>query len=279
MRSPPQGTDRHPCHNRKTLMGKHGLTSARDGRRTPVPPRARGASFRTLSTSGAAVLAAAGLMLTVALPAQAAEIALAPLAAETTEHLEAQTLAIAASVSAPVIVRDAISVTSPQPVVIDSAPVPAPVSASMTDAGTAAAADSRTTDDAEATPATTITTESSALTPRPVRAYPGQAVLDYADTFVGVVPYGSGNDPNDSFAYDGYTQYVLAAFGIDLPRGAFNQSQMGTQISMSEAQAGDLLSWPEGHIGFYDGNGGMYDSPDCGRTVQHRDTITWATLS
>ncbi|WP_146083976.1 hypothetical protein [Rathayibacter iranicus] len=101
-----------------------------------------------MSASGTAVLAAAGLMLAVAVPAQAAEIAPTPFAAETTEHFEAQTLAIAASVSAPVILRDAISVTSPQPVVIDSAPVPA----SMTDASTAAAADSRTTDDAEASP-------------------------------------------------------------------------------------------------------------------------------
>lgn len=252
-------------------MGKHSLTSARDGRRTPVPRRTRDASFRTLSTNGAAVLAAAGLMLTVAVPAQAAEIAPAPFAAEATEHLEAQTLAIVASASAPVIVRDAISVTSPQPVVIDPTPVPA----SMTDAGTAAAEDSRTTDDAGATPATASNTESPALTPRSLQAYSGQAVLDYAATFVGVVPYGNGNDPNDSFACDGYTQYVLAAFGIDLPRGAFSQSQMGAQVPMSEAQAGDLLYWPEGHIGFYDGNGGMYDSPDWGRMVQHRDTITW----
>ncbi|AZZ54958.1 C40 family peptidase [Rathayibacter iranicus] len=66
--------------------------------------------------------------------------------------------------------------------------------------------------------------------------------------------------PNDSFDCDGYTRYVLAAFGIDLPRDAFNQSRVGTQIPISEAQAGDLRYWPDGDIGFYDGNGGMYDS-------------------
>lgn len=107
----------------------------------------------------------------------------------------------------------------------------------------------------------------------PAVARSGEAILAYAAQFVGVVPYGNGNDPSDSFACDGYVQYVFAAFGVSLPRGAGAQAASGVQISASEAVAGDLLYWPEGHIAIYDGAGGMYDSPDWGRYVQHRLSI------
>lgn len=107
----------------------------------------------------------------------------------------------------------------------------------------------------------------------PAVARSGEAILAYAAQFVGVVPYGNGNDPSDSFACDGYVQYVFAAFGVSLPRGAGAQAASGVQISASEAVAGDLLYWGEGHIAIYDGAGGMYDSPDWGRYVQHRLSI------
>ncbi|WP_411557095.1 C40 family peptidase [Plantibacter sp. MPB07] len=107
----------------------------------------------------------------------------------------------------------------------------------------------------------------------PAVARSGEAILAYAAQFVGVVPYGNGNDPSDSFACDGYVQYVFGAFGVSLPRGAGAQAASGVQISASEAVAGDLLYWPEGHIAIYDGAGGMYDSPDWGRYVQHRLSI------
>ncbi|MGK9147879.1 C40 family peptidase [Plantibacter flavus] len=114
---------------------------------------------------------------------------------------------------------------------------------------------------------------SSATFAAPAVARSGEAILSYASQFVGVVPYGNGNDPSDSFSCDGFVQYVFAAFGVSLPRGAGAQAASGVQISASEAVAGDLLYWGEGHIAIYDGAGGMYDSPDWGRYVQHRLSI------
>lgn len=107
----------------------------------------------------------------------------------------------------------------------------------------------------------------------PASVYSGEAVIAFASQFVGVVPYGMGNTPTTSFSCDGYTQYVLANFGIHLPRLANSQAALGVPISASDAKAGDLLWWPGQHIAFYDGNGGMYDSPTWGRYVQHRNTI------
>jgi cell wall-associated NlpC family hydrolase len=107
----------------------------------------------------------------------------------------------------------------------------------------------------------------------PAQGYSGQAVLDYAAQFVGLVPYGEGNSPTTSFSCDGYTQYVFAGFGISLPRGADHQAALGVRIDQSQAVAGDLVWWPGRHVGIYDGAGGMYNSPTWGRYVEHVATL------
>jgi len=108
----------------------------------------------------------------------------------------------------------------------------------------------------------------SGVTP-PAQSYSGAAILAYASQFIGVVPYGGGNSPTTSFSCDGFTQYVFAGFGISLPRGADHQAALGVVIDQSQAAAGDLVWWPGRHIGIYDGDGGMYNSPTWGRYAEH----------
>jgi cell wall-associated NlpC family hydrolase len=103
----------------------------------------------------------------------------------------------------------------------------------------------------------------------PNQPYSGSALIAYAAQFVGKVPYGMGNSPTTSFSCDGYTQYVFAGFGIKLPRGADHQAALGVRISQADAVAGDLIWWPGQHVGIYDGAGGMYNSPNWGRYVEH----------
>jgi peptidoglycan DL-endopeptidase CwlO len=103
----------------------------------------------------------------------------------------------------------------------------------------------------------------------PNQPYSGAALIAYAAKFVGVVPYGTGNSPSTSFSCDGYTQYVFAGFGITLPRTADRQAALGVRIAKADAVAGDLVWWPGQHIGIYDGAGGMYNSPDYPRYVEH----------
>jgi len=114
--------------------------------------------------------------------------------------------------------------------------------------------------------------------PAPAQVFSGEAVLAYAATFVGKVPYGMGNSPDTSFSCDGFTQYVFAGFGISLPRGADHQARLGVRISQAEAQAGDFVYWPGQHIGIYDGAGGMYNSPNWGRYVEHVSTLWGSPL-
>lgn len=104
----------------------------------------------------------------------------------------------------------------------------------------------------------------------PAQSYSGQAVVDFAMQFVGVVPYGSGNSPTTSFSCDGLTQYVFKNFGIYLPRVVHNQAAMGVPISAADARPGDLLWYPGQHIGIFAGNGMMIDSPRPGMYVAYR---------
>jgi len=103
--------------------------------------------------------------------------------------------------------------------------------------------------------------------------FAADSIISAAEQWVGVVPYGNGNNPSDSFSCDGYVQYVFSQNGISLPRGVAAQAALGTVISQSEAKAGDLVWYPGQHIGIYDGAGGMYDSPDWGRYVLHRSSV------
>ncbi|CAD6007059.1 NlpC/P60 family protein [Agreia sp. COWG] len=141
-----------------------------------------------------------------------------------------------------------------------------------------AAAAAQAAEDAEASTrlassSSSSTTSTAKTFAAPQGGYSGEAVVAYAEQFVGVVPYGWGADPNDSFGCDGLTQYVFGQFGISLPRGVDKQAALATRISQSEAVAGDLVVWPGEHIGIYDGAGGIVHSPDFGRYVEHAHSL------
>jgi cell wall-associated NlpC family hydrolase len=113
-------------------------------------------------------------------------------------------------------------------------------------------------------------------TPPPVVNPPsgidGNAVVAYAEQFVGVVPYTGGATPEEGFGCDGLTQYVYGQFGISLPRYVPIQAAAGIRISDADARAGDAVVW-SGHIGIYDGDGGVIHAPDYGRMVEHAHSL------
>jgi cell wall-associated NlpC family hydrolase len=179
----------------------------------------------------------------------------------TTQTIPLQTITVADNVVASPIVRDEITATSVEELaVIEAAANAARVAAENAEAARVAA--ERAAIVSQAT--------SKAI---PAQLVPANSIIEAAQQWVGKVPYGSGNNPADSFSCDGYTQYVYAQNGISLPRGVGAQYAMGTEIPKSEAKAGDLLVWKGQHVGIYDGKGGMYDSPLPGRYVQHRSDM------
>jgi cell wall-associated NlpC family hydrolase len=110
--------------------------------------------------------------------------------------------------------------------------------------------------------------------PAPVKAgAPGSAefgatVLAIASRYAGV-PYRYGGTTPAGFDCSGYTGYVYAQVGIDLPRTSSAQRAATRRISRSEAVPGDLVSLP-GHVGLYAGGGMMWDAPSSGGFVSKR---------
>ena len=81
----------------------------------------------------------------------------------------------------------------------------------------------------------------------------------------------------DAFDCSGLTAYAYAAAGISLPHSSRAQSELGTQVSRAELQAGDLVFFytPVSHVGLYIGNGMMvhartYGSPVAVTSVDQR---------
>nr|WP_240986826.1 NlpC/P60 family protein [Acididesulfobacillus acetoxydans] len=86
-----------------------------------------------------------------------------------------------------------------------------------------------------------------------------QGIVTEAKKFIGT-PYVWGGTSPSGFDCSGFTQYVYASQGVELPRVSRDQAQIGSPVSASDLQAGDLVffSFSGGvvdHVGIYLGKG------------------------
>ncbi|GAB2469096.1 hypothetical protein GCM10027063_06880 [Promicromonospora xylanilytica] len=97
----------------------------------------------------------------------------------------------------------------------------------------------------------------------------GSAVVSIGMRYLGV-PYLWGGSTPSGFDCSGFTSYVFAQVGIDLPRTSSEQRYAGTEVPWSQAQAGDLL-WSPGHISIYAGDGMQIEAPVPGKSVRYTE--------
>lgn len=92
------------------------------------------------------------------------------------------------------------------------------------------------------------------------------SILSIAASFAGLYYIYGGTTPA-GFDCSGYTQYVFAQVGINLPRTSEAQQQAVTAVS--NPQPGDLVFFgsPAYHVGIYAGNGMMWASPHTGAVI------------
>jgi cell wall-associated NlpC family hydrolase len=73
-----------------------------------------------------------------------------------------------------------------------------------------------------------------------------------------------------SFDCSGLMEYAYAAAGVRLPHSSLGQSRMGTPVSRTALQPGDLVFFysPVSHVGMYIGNGNIVHAPTAGDVVK-----------
>ncbi|HZG76794.1 MAG TPA: C40 family peptidase [Paenibacillus sp.] len=76
------------------------------------------------------------------------------------------------------------------------------------------------------------------------------------------VDYKYGGTTTRGFDCSGFTSYVFAQLGVELPRRSVDQANEGTKIAKSELRAGDLVFFNTdgkgiSHVGIYLGDGKM----------------------
>lgn len=116
-------------------------------------------------------------------------------------------------------------------------------------------------------------------------------LVAYAKSFLGV-PYDFGAAPYEEskkFDCSSFTQYVFKKFGVNLPRLAKDQDNIGSRVSRSELQTGDLIFFTvpgrfendaiPGHVGIYIGDGKFIHTwGDPGVQISELDSGYWSTV-
>lgn len=106
-----------------------------------------------------------------------------------------------------------------------------------------------------------------APSPAPDSRYGG--VVGIAMQYLGVPYRWGGADPSTGFDCSGFSMYVYAKVGVSLPHHAATQFGMGTAVSRSELQPGDLVFFHGlGHMGIYVGGGNFIHAPRTGDVVK-----------
>ncbi len=121
-------------------------------------------------------------------------------------------------------------------------------------AAAAAAAARKKEADAAAAASSGETSATSEVTYSAPTSSNGQAVVNYACQFVGNPYVYGGTSLTNGTDCSGFVMSVYGAFGIGLPHSSSGMRSCGYEVSLSEAQPGDIVCY-SGHVGIYVGNG------------------------
>ncbi|WP_432365424.1 NlpC/P60 family protein [Lacticaseibacillus paracasei] len=98
----------------------------------------------------------------------------------------------------------------------------------------------------------------------------GGSIASSAAKYIGV-PYVYGGTSPSGFDCSGLIYYAAKEAGINLPRTSQAQSTLGSYVSVSDLQAGDLVFWggvgSAYHVGIYIGGGQYLHAPAPGQSV------------
>lgn len=95
------------------------------------------------------------------------------------------------------------------------------------------------------------------------------SIVEEADKYVGWLPYvWGGTDLTKGVDCSGFVCAIYEKFGYNLWNIRTDLIYAGREVSLEEAQAGDIIVY-NGHVAIYDGAGGKYHAPTEGYMVTH----------
>ncbi|WP_379947047.1 NlpC/P60 family protein [Enterococcus devriesei] len=158
---------------------------------------------------------------------------------------------------------------------------PTPEQPATTPEATPAPEQPATTPEATPTPEQPATTPEA--TPAPEQSQQtsqGQQIVDEAEKYIGTQYVWGGKDPS-GFDCSGLTQYVYKQVtGKDIGVWTVAQESSGQQISVSQAQQGDLLFWGQQgdtyHVAISAGGDSYIHAPQPGESVKYGSTQYYA---
>jgi cell wall-associated NlpC family hydrolase len=100
-------------------------------------------------------------------------------------------------------------------------------------------------------------------------------VVGIAMQYLGT-PYVWGGASPGGFDCSGFVMYVYAQVGVSLPHSSYAQYGMGSPVSRSDLQPGDLVFFDGlGHVGIYVGGGSFIHAPHTGDVVKISSLSGW----
>jgi cell wall-associated NlpC family hydrolase len=94
------------------------------------------------------------------------------------------------------------------------------------------------------------------------------SVVGIAMHYLGV-PYVWGGASPRGFDCSGLVMYVFAQIGVSVPHSSYAQAAMGTPVSISQLEPGDLVFFTgASHVGIYIGGGQFIHAPHTGDVVK-----------
>jgi cell wall-associated NlpC family hydrolase len=106
-------------------------------------------------------------------------------------------------------------------------------------------------------------------------------LIETAAFYQGVPYVWAGDRPSTGFDCSGFTQFVFAQHGVELPHYSGYQAQLGMPVNLPDLQAGDLLCFgsPVHHVGIYIGDGLFIHAPRTGDVVRIQPLAERTNLS